>query len=358
MTSRSQAADRVDLAAAALRRIAFLKERSREEGFRVRAYRRAADVLASMPPERVLARSDDRTLAQLNGIGPKTASVVVDVLNGRTPPALTRLEAAAARPLVELNSKAQSTMDLMRGDCHTHSFASDGTASIEEMALTARDVIGHEWMVLTDHSPRLTVANGLSPERLRAQLDEIEALNAQLAPFRILTGIEVDILADGSLDQEPELLARLDVVVGSVHSKLRMPAEEMTRRMVTAIANPHLDVLGHCTGRLVEGSRGTRPPSEFDVEIVLAACQRFGKALEVNSRPERRDPPSPILLDAVQAGCLFAVDTDSHAPGQLTFQPYGVQRLVACGGQAEDVVTTWSMDRILAWTAEHAAAAR
>src|SRR4030095_15599369 len=119
---------------------------------------------------------------------------------------------------------------------------------------------GTESLAVTDHSPRLTVANGLSPERLRAQLDEVAELNERLAPFRILTGIEVDILEDGSLDQTDELLQRLDVVVASVHSKLRTPGPEMTRRMVAAVANPHTDVLGHCTGRIVVG-RG-RPESE------------------------------------------------------------------------------------------------
>ena len=178
--------------------------------------------------------------------------------------------------------------------CHTHSDWSDGGSPIDEMARTARD-LGHEYLVLTDHSPRLTVANGLSPARLRSQLDLVAELNEQLAPFRILTGIEVDILDDGSLDQEDELLARLDVVVARVHSKLRMPAEDMTRRMVTAVANPHIDMLGHCTGRLrhPRGRGGkVRPESEFDAEIVFEACRRFGVAVEINS-PAGAAGPAP-----------------------------------------------------------------
>ena len=129
----------------------------------------------------------------------------------------------------------------LRGDCHAHSTWSDGGSPIGEMAEAARD-LGHDYLVLTDHSPRLTVANGLSPERLAAQLDEVARLNEALAPFRILTGIEVDILEDGRLDQTDELLGRLDVVVASVHSKLRMPGPEMTRRMVAAAANPHTEI--------------------------------------------------------------------------------------------------------------------
>jgi putative hydrolase len=215
------------------------------------------------------------------------------------------------------------------------------------MAVAARE-LGHEWVALTDHSPRLTVAKGLSPERLRRQLEVVEALNVELAPFRILTGIEVDILEDGSLDQEEELLARLDLVVASVHSKLRMERKAMTRRMVTAVANPHVDVLGHCTGRLVVG-RG-RPESEFDAELVFTACQRFGVAVEVNSRPERLDPPRRLLTMATEMGCLVAIDTDAHAPGQLEWQVYGCARAAECGVAAESVVNTRSAGEVVAWT--------
>jgi putative hydrolase len=223
---------------------------------------------------------------------------------------------------------------------------SDGGSPIAEMAEAARD-LGHEYLVLTDHSPRLTVANGLSPERLLAQLDEVARLNQELAPFRILTGIEVDILEDGALDQTDELLGRLDVVVASVHSKLRMPAREMTRRMVAAVANPHTDILGHCTGRIVVG-RG-RPESEFDPAAVFGACAEHGVAVEVNSRPERQDPPKRLLRLAVEAGCRVAVDTDAHAPGQLDWQLGGCERAFACGVTPEMVVNTRDAAGLLAW---------
>src|SRR5690606_1490660 len=194
----------------------------------------------------------------------------------------------------------------LRGDLHTHSDWSDGGSPIDEMARAAID-LGHEYIALTDHSQRLTVANGLSAERLRRQLDVVAQLNAELAPFRILTGIEVDILDDGSLDQDPDLLDELDIVVASVHSRLRDDSETMTKRMVYAVANPLVDVLGHCTGRLVLGGRGTRPESEFDAELVFEACRRFGTAVEINSRPERQDPPSRLMRLAVEIGCEFAV---------------------------------------------------
>jgi putative hydrolase len=214
------------------------------------------------------------------------------------------------------------------------------------MAETARS-LGHEYVALTDHSPRLTVASGLSAERLRRQLDEVVRLNVELAPFRILTGIEVDINLDGSLDQEDDLLDRLDIVVASVHSKLRMPREQMTERMLTAIANPRTNVLGHCTGRIVVG-RG-RPESEFDAGAVFEACRRFDVAVEINSRPERLDPPKRLLRLAVEAGCRFAIDTDAHAPGQLGWQICGCERAAACGVAADTVINTLSAADLAAW---------
>ena len=276
--------------------------------------------------------------------------MIVDSLAGREPEYLRKTEETApelaAGPGAELRAA-------LRGDLHMHSDWSDGGSSILEMALAVRE-LGHDYAVLTDHSPRLTVARGLSAQRLQEQLDIVEGLNEQLAPFRLLTGIEVDILDDGALDQSDELLERLDIVVASVHSKLRMPAEQMTPRMVAAIANPHTDVLGHCTGRLVGGKR---PESEFDAEIVFEACASFGVAVEVNSRPERQDPPERLLIMALDMDCLVSVDTDAHAPGQLGWQVYGCDRLAECGGRAVDivdaVVNTWALDDLLAWAGDH-----
>ncbi len=186
------------------------------------------------------------------------------------------------------------------------------------MAFTAIE-LGHEYLVLTDHSPRLTVANGLSAARLGRQLEVVEAVNAHLdatsSGFRLLKGIEVDILDDGSLDQSEEMLDRLEVRVASVHSKLAMESRQMTRRMITAVRNPFVNVLGHCTGRLVTGNRGTRSQSEFDAAAVFQACAESGTAVEINSRPERRDPPTDLLRLAIATGCLFSIDSDAHAPG-------------------------------------------
>jgi putative hydrolase len=336
-------ADHVSVPAEVLRRIAYLLERAHEPTYRVRAFRRGAETVEALDPGELTRRTAEGSLTALAGVGDVIARVITEALAGETPVYLRRLEATAGQPVAEGGEALRAAL---KGDLHTHSDWSDGGSPIEEMA-RAGLALGHEYMVLTDHSPRLKIANGLTPERLRRQLEVVAEVNATLAPFRLLTGIEVDILEDGTLDQEPELLAELDVVVASVHSKLRMPAEHMTARMVRAISNPHVDVIGHCTGRIVKGKG--RPESEFDAEIVFAACERFGVAVEVNSRPERLDPPKRLLRLAVEAGCKISIDTDAHAPGQLEWQPFGCVRAAACGVDPATVVNTWPVADLLEW---------
>jgi putative hydrolase len=315
----------------ALRQIAFELERGGAPTYRVRAFRRAAEVAEGLPEGELERRVRDGTLQVLPGIGETTARVIAEALRGEQPEYLARL--LAEQPAPERGGLRAA----LRGDCHTHSDWSDGGSPPEEMAWAARE-LGHEWIALTDHSPRLTVANGLSAARLREQLALVGRLNDELAPFRVLTGIEVDILEDGSLDQEEDLLAELDVVVASVHSQLRMPAGPMTDRMVTAIRNPHVDVLGHCTGRLLGGGRGRRPESVFDPGAVFAACREQGVAVEINCRPEREDPPDRLLRLAAEAGCLFAIDSDAHAPGQLDWLGNGTVRAEKFGIAADRVL--------------------
>lgn len=328
----------------ALRQIAYYKDRAREDPRRVMAYRNAADIVEALPDAQRDRLGASGSWQSLPGIGPKTAKVIAQAWAGHEPDALVELRMAAK----DLGGGALRSA--LRGDLHVHSNWSDGSAPIEEMMLAARD-LGHEYCALTDHSPRLKIANGLSPERLREQLDVIEELRELVAPMRILTGIEVDILEDGSLDQEPDLLARLDVVVASVHSKLAMDSASMTRRMVKAVSNPHTDALGHCTGRLVTGGRGMRPESKFDAEKVFSACRDHDTAVEINSRPERRDPPTRLLNLALDLGCLFSIDTDAHAPGQLDFLGYGAQRALDAEVPVERIVNTWSAEQLLDWAA-------
>jgi len=289
----------------ALRQIAFELERGGQPTYRVRAFRRAAQVIGELGPGELERRIAAGTLEALPGIGATTAQVITEAAADQQPGYLARL--LAERPPPEHDGLRAA----LRGDCHTHSDWSDGGSPPDEMAEAAR-ALGHEWIALTDHSPRLTVANGLSAERL------------------------------------DDLLGLLDVVVASVHSQLRMPAGPMTDRMVAAIANPHTDVLGHCTGRLL-GGRGRRPESVFDPGTVFTACREHGVAVEINCRPERMDPPDRLLRLAAEAGCLFAIDTDAHAPGQLDWLGHGTIRAGKLGIPADRVINTRSADEIVSW---------
>lgn len=321
-------------------------DRELAPGPKVRAFQRALSVVEALGDAEVAARARAGTLTEVDGLGPSTARVIAEALSDVDDGYLARLDQRSRVPV----GAGALVLARIRGDCHSHTTWSDGGASLRAMATTAA-ALGHEWLAITDHSARLTVAHGLDESRLRRQMDEIAQLNVEMAPFRILTGMEVDILADGSLDLSEELLAELDVVVASVHSKLRMPSDEMTPRMVAAIANPHTDILGHCTNRKLVG--GGRPPSSFDADIVFAACARFDKAVEINCRPERQDPPEELLRLAVEWGCKVSVDTDAHATGQLEWQPYGADKAVRCDVPVDDIVNTWTAEAFLEWTSSH-----
>ena len=336
---------------AALRRVAFLLERARADTYKVKAFRGAAAAILPLGDDEVARRVEEGTLTDLPGVGASSARLVADAVRGVVPDRLARAEREHGGPLTAGGAALRGRL---RGDLHAHSDWSDGGSPIEEMAFTALE-LGHEYLVLTDHSPRLKVARGLSAERLARQLDVVDAVNDHLGSgghdFTLLKGIEVDILDDGALDQSDEMLARLDVRVASVHSKLAMEPDAMTRRMLAAVAHPRTNVLGHCTGRLVTGSRGTRAQSRFDARAVFEACAEHGVAVEINSRPERRDPPTALLGLARDVGCLFAIDSDAHAPGQLDFPVLGCERAEEAGIEPDRVVNTWPRERLRAWAA-------
>ncbi|MCU1499030.1 MAG: hypothetical protein JWM47_2983 [Acidimicrobiales bacterium] len=336
----------------ALERVVYLQDRGLLPSQKTAAFLKAADIIRELPAGELERRLADGTLTELAGIGKSTAEVITQAASGAVPRRIVELEASTQIPL----GPGAAIRAAIKGDLHSHSTWSDGGAPIETMARTAMD-LGHEYLVVTDHSPRLTIAHGLDRERLLSQLDEIEALNEELAPFRVLTGIEVDILVDGALDQDHDMLERLDVVVASVHSKLKMERREMTERMVMAVASPHVDILGHCTGRKVSGfgadQRVVRPAATFDPEIVFAACSRFDTAVEINCRPERQDPPPELLDLALDWDCKISIDTDSHAPGQLEFMNYGCDKAAEHGIDPERIINTWSADDLVAWTRTH-----
>jgi putative hydrolase len=322
----------------ALTEIAYLLERDRAIRYKSKAFRTAGDVVVGLDPAIL---NDPVRLKNTKGIGDTTYTVIRQALAGEVPEYLAKLrETSAVAATSELRAK-------LRGDLHAHTEWSDGTTSIELMVDSARR-LGHEYLAITDHSPRLTIARGLSAERLTEQLDAVRGLSGD--GIRVLTGIEVDINDDGSLDQTDELLGQLDVGVASVHSKLKSDPRVMTRRMIAAVENPRADVLGHITGRLVEGSRGTRPGATFDATAVFGACAANGVAVEINSRPERQDPPDDLIALALDAGCLFSIDSDAHAPGQLGLLDYGAERAEQNGVPAERIVTTYPVEQLLAWT--------
>ena len=321
----------------ALNEIAYWLERELASSYKTKAFRGAAAAIGGKPIDKIADGS-----LKVTGVGETTLEVIREAAAGDVPAYLSDVRGRAVEP--------PATSLTLRGDLHSHSEWSDGTTPIELMASTAQ-WLGHSYLALTDHSPRLKIANGLSAERLRAQLKVVSRLNAASSDFRILSGIEVDILDDGSLDQSDAMLSKLDVVVASAHSKLKMPKADMTRRMLGAVRDPHTRVLGHVTGRLVKGSRGTRPQSQFDAAAVFAECAERGVAVEINSRPERQDPPDNLIEIAVDAGCLFSIDSDAHAPGHLGFILDGAARAEAAGIPADRIVTTWKLPKLLDWLA-------
>jgi putative hydrolase len=332
----------------ALRRIAFLLERSRAGTYRVEAFRNAVKTISPLSEDELRQRADAGSLKELPGVGDSTAAVITQAIQGELPAYLSSLQEKESAPLTRSGDELYAAVI---GDLHMHSDWSDGGSPIQEMVLTAVE-LGQEWTALTDHSPRLTVANGLSVERLKRQLRIVDGINASLGDrFRLLKGIEVDILDEGDLDQTEEMLGQLDVVTASVHSQLRMNSAPMTRRIVTAVLNPRVNVLGHCTGQMVMGSRGKRPPSDFDAKAVFEACLEGNTAVEINSRPERQDPPDELIDLAADIGCTFTIDSDAHAPGQLAFKALGCERAERLGIPADRIVTTWPVEKVLEWAA-------
>jgi DNA polymerase (family 10) len=237
------------------------------------------------------------------------------------------------------------TLGDLRGELHSHTDWSDGQSSIEEMARAARE-IGLSYLVISDHSQSLGVVNGLTVERLQQQWGAIAEAQHKLGDsILLLRGAEVEIRADGALDYPDEILAALDLVTASVHTSLRQTRERVTARMLSAVRSPHVDVIGHPTGRVVGG----RDPADLDLEAVLAAAHETGVALEINSHPERLDLKDVHARRAVETGCLLAINVDPHGPADFSLREYGVATARRGWVRAQDVLNTWPLDRLLAW---------
>ncbi|MCC3144864.1 DNA polymerase/3'-5' exonuclease PolX [Halanaerobium sp. Z-7514] len=233
-------------------------------------------------------------------------------------------------------------IEAIKGDLHLHSRYSDGAFGIKKMAQKAAER-GYQYIAITDHSQSLNIAGGLSPEDLRRQIKEIDELNREFEDFKILKGVEVDILKDGSLDYKAELLAELDIVIASVHSNFNLPAEQMTERIIKAVKNPQVNVLGHPRGRML----GSRDPYQFDLDKVIAAAAEAGTALEINSSPQRLDLNAEWARKAKKAGALLSINTDAHHYKQYADIEFGVKTARRGWLEKDDVINCFSYQKLM-----------
>ena len=327
----------MERAVSAIDRAVALLDRGLAEPYRISAFTKARPRVQELTDDGLRARVEAKTLTQLPGIGASIAALVEDAVLQRDSAYLAKLDAETA---VASTVEGSLLRNRLQGDLHVHTDWSDGGASIVDMARAAA-ALGHSYLAVTDHSGRLTVAKGLDRSRLARQLDEHAQVREQISQelgIRVVTGVEVDINEDGTLDGDDGILAALEVVVASVHVKLGMERDLMTRRLLRAVTNPNVDVLGHCTGRKVTGRGRTEQQANWDV--VFAACAQFGTAVEINCRPERLDPPRRLMSRALELGCLFAIDSDAHAPGQLEWQPLGCNRAAEVGIEPESIINS------------------
>lgn len=230
----------------------------------------------------------------------------------------------------------------IRGDMHAHTNWSDGSDTIEAMAEAAR-ALGYEYLTISDHSVSMTFIKGLTIERIREQRRIIDRLNEHFEGFRLLHGIEVNIRSDGTLDYPDEILAEFDVVTASIHGGLGQSREQITQRMLSAIHNPHVDILGHPSGRLIN----KRDPSEFDAEAVFTAAAETGTALEVNAQPDRLDLRDADVRTAIESGATIAIDSDAHSTAQLELIRYGVATARRGWAEAKHVLNALPLDKLM-----------
>ena len=300
-------------AAQALSEIGYLLRQDPKEVFRAKAFSMAAWSIALERPDLAALRKTDK-LTTIEGVGAGIAKVLADLIDTGGSRYLERLREQMKQPA----HPEESVIDFShyQGDIHSHTKWSDGRATMLEMAEGAR-ALGYRYLGITDHSPRIKVVNGLDAERLVAQSAEMAGVQAQVPEVTLLQGIEVDILEDGSLDLPDAVLEILDVVIASPHVKLRQEPSAMTERMLRAVSHPHVDVIGHPTGR----RPGSREGATYDFEGVFKEAAKHGVALELDCDPARMDLSPEMARMALELGCNFALDADAHAPAEFAYVP-------------------------------------
>jgi putative hydrolase len=303
-------------AAQVLSEIGYLLRQDPEEKFRAKAFSAAAWSLAVERPD-LEALHGANELTTLEGVGAGIAKVLAEILETGGSRYLDRLREQMKQPARD----DESVLDFAhyKGDIHSHSTWSDGKATMLEMARGA-EAMGYTYLGVTDHSPRIKVVNGLDANRLLAQSREMADVQAQVPGVALLQGIEVDILEDGSLDLPDMVLELLDVVIASPHVKLRQEPAAMTERMLRAVSHPHVDVIGHPTGR----RPGSREGASYDYEAVFKEAARHHVALEIDCDPARMDLSPEMARLALELGCSFSMDADAHAPAEFAYVPMGM----------------------------------
>jgi putative hydrolase len=325
-------------AAQALSEIGYLLRQNEAERFRAKAFAAAAwSVVISRPDLEALHRAN--ALTTIEGVGQGIAKVLAGLIETGRSSYLDRLRAEMGQP--EREDESQLDLSQYQGDVHSHTNWSDGKATMLEMAKGAQ-AMGYRYLGVTDHSPRIKVVNGLGAERLLAQSREMAEVQAQMDDLTLLQGIEVDILEDGALDLPDEVLALLDVVIASPHVKLRQEAPAMTERMLRAVSNPHIDVVGHPTGR----RPGSREGASYDFEAVFKEAARHKVALEIDCDPARMDLSPEMARLALECGCNFTLDADAHAPAELAYVPMGAWMARRAGIPQDRVLNFLEVDAL------------
>ncbi len=321
-----------------LSEIGYLLRQDPEEKFRAKAFSVAAWAVAAEGPD-LAALHGRNELTSLEGVGAGIAKVLADVLETGHSRYLDRLREQMKQPARD----DESVLDLTRyqGDIHSHSNWSDGKATMLEMARGAESM-GYRYLGVTDHSPRIKVVNGLDADRLLAQSREMGEVQAQVPGVALLQGIEVDILEDGALDLPDMVLELLDVVIASPHVKLRQEPAAMTERMLRAVSHPHVDVIGHPTGR----RPGSREGANYDFEAVFKEAARHHVALEIDCDPARMDLSPEMARLALECGCNFTLDADAHAPAEFAYVPMGMWLARRAGIPQDRILNFLSLDEL------------